>query len=98
MKPDALRTLDVEALITLRQQVDSLLSEKRSQLERMLSQINGETPVLKRQAVNRGTKVAAQYRSKKNPGLQWSGRGVLPKWMREEIKGTKLKKEDFRIS
>jgi len=25
------------------------------------------------------------------------GRGMLPTWMREEIKGTKLKKEDFLI-
>jgi hypothetical protein len=27
-----------------------------------------------------------------------SGRGVLPRWMREEMKGTKLSREDFRIS
>jgi DNA-binding protein H-NS len=28
----------------------------------------------------------------------WSGRGAMAGWMKEEMKGTKLKKEDFRIS
>ena len=38
-----------------------------------------------------------KYQSKKNKSLKWSGRGVTPVWMREEMKGTKLKKEDFAI-
>ena len=29
--------------------------------------------------------------------LKWSGRGMLPIWMREEMRGTKLTKEDFAI-
>lgn len=38
-----------------------------------------------------------KYRSRKNYALSWSGRGVIPVWMREEMKGTKLKKTDFLI-
>ena len=38
-----------------------------------------------------------KYRSKKHKRLKWSGRGMLPIWMREEMKGTKLTKEDFAI-
>ena len=38
-----------------------------------------------------------KYRSKKNARLKWTGRGMLPTWMREEMKGTKLTKEDFSI-
>jgi DNA-binding protein H-NS len=38
-----------------------------------------------------------KYRSKKNKSLKWTGRGMLPTWMREEMKGTKLKKDDFLI-
>jgi len=38
-----------------------------------------------------------KYRSKKNRQLKWSGRGLMPVWMREEMKGTKLTKEDFLI-
>jgi DNA-binding protein H-NS len=42
-------------------------------------------------------KAAPKYQSKKNKSLKWSGRGMLPVWMREEMKGTKLKKDDFLI-
>src|SRR2546423_6114155 len=34
-----------------------------------------------------------KYRSKKNPKLKWTGRGMLPVWMREEMKGTRLTKD-----
>ena len=38
-----------------------------------------------------------KYRSKKNRQLKWSGRGLMPIWMREEMKGTKLTKDSFLI-
>jgi len=38
-----------------------------------------------------------KYQSKKNKSLKWTGRGMLPVWMREEMKGTKLTKENFLI-
>ena len=38
-----------------------------------------------------------KYQSKKNKSLKWTGRGMLPTWMREEMKGTRLTKEDFLI-
>jgi len=46
-----------------------------------------------------GTRAKAKpkYQSKKQKSLKWSGRGMLPVWMREEMKGTKLTKEDFAI-
>lgn len=43
-------------------------------------------------------KAAPKYQSKKNGQLKWSGRGMTPIWMRNEMKGTKLKKEDFLIN
>ena len=42
-------------------------------------------------------KPAPKYQSRKNPRLKWTGRGMLPVWMRDEMKGTKLKKDDFLI-
>jgi len=42
-------------------------------------------------------KPAPKYQSKKDARLKWTGRGMLPTWMREEMKGTKLTKEDFSI-
>jgi DNA-binding protein H-NS len=42
-------------------------------------------------------KPAPKYQSKRDKSLKWTGRGMLPTWMREEMKGTKLTKEDFAI-
>jgi len=45
----------------------------------------------------KGRKVPPKYRSKANPTLTWAGRGATPRWMREEMKKRKLKKEAFLI-
>jgi DNA-binding protein H-NS len=37
------------------------------------------------------------HRSKKNRNLTWSGRGSMPRWMKEEIKALKLKPDAFLI-
>jgi DNA-binding protein H-NS len=42
-------------------------------------------------------KPAPKYQSRKNPRLKWTGRGMTPVWMRDEMKGTKLKKDNFLI-
>lgn len=42
-------------------------------------------------------KALPKYQSKKNRSMKWSGRGLMPVWMREEMKGTKLTKDDFLI-
>src|SRR3954470_3430579 len=42
-------------------------------------------------------KAKPKYQSKKTRGLKWSGRGMLPTWMKEEMKGTRLTKDDFLI-
>lgn len=52
-------------------------------------------PPKARKSATKGTKVAAKYRHPET-GQTWSGRGILPKWMTEEIaKGRK--REDFAI-
>jgi DNA-binding protein H-NS len=38
-----------------------------------------------------------KYRSKAHPHTTWSGRGMTPIWMRQEMKGTRLEKNDFLI-
>jgi DNA-binding protein H-NS len=38
-----------------------------------------------------------KYQSKKDKSLKWTGRGMLPTWMRDEMRGTKLTKESFLI-
>jgi DNA-binding protein H-NS len=45
----------------------------------------------------KGHKVAPKYRSKKDLKLTWAGRGAIPRWMRDEMKAKKLKKDAFLI-
>ena len=99
--------MSVDSLLRLRDQIGAILSSKAAALQNQLSQLgqgnsvgNGKRrgrPPGKRHAL-KGTKVAPQFRSKKNPKLTWSGRGAMVGWMKDEMKGTKLKKEDFRIT
>ncbi|WP_458180976.1 H-NS family nucleoid-associated regulatory protein [Bradyrhizobium sp. 14AA] len=37
------------------------------------------------------------HRSKKDRKLTWTGRGSMPRWMREEMKALKLKPDAFLI-
>ena len=87
------------------------VSEQRAYFEEKLSELTGFGAAKKRgrpagsgnaaskKSKKKGTrkKAAPKYRSRKDPKVLWSGRGVTPVWMREEIKGTKLKKDDFLI-
>ena len=42
-------------------------------------------------------KAEPKFQSKQDKRLKWTGRGMLPVWMREEMKGTKLTKDSFLI-
>jgi DNA-binding protein H-NS len=86
----------VEALFKLRDDVAKAIKQKAAALERQLSVLHGKAPDRHRRSEKRA-KVAAQFRSRKDPQLTWSGRGVIPRWMKAEMKGTKLTKENFRI-
>jgi DNA-binding protein H-NS len=99
--------MSIDALLKLRDEVGAILSSKATELQRQLARLGGGDgvdsgkrrgrPPGKRSAL-KGKKVAPQFRSKKYPKLTWSGRGAMAGWMKEEMKGTKLKKEDFRIA
>jgi DNA-binding protein H-NS len=102
--------MDVGAL---RQYIEKLqgvlsrkVSEQRAYFEEKLSELTGLGAPKKRgrpagsgTAKRKGTrrKATPKYRSRKDPKVMWSGRGVTPVWMRDEMKGTKLKKDDFLI-
>ena len=83
------------------------VSEQRAHLQSQLAQLGGYISKKTSTAVSvakmgRGRKAKRakpkpKYQSKKNKSLKWTGRGVTPVWMREEMKGTKLTKDDFLI-
>lgn len=100
-----LKTMDVSALLALRLKIDAILAAKRREFENALAAL-GEHKVGNGKSANGMTvktrkgkraKAKPKYQSKKNKSLKWSGRGMTPIWMREEMKGTKLKKENFLI-
>jgi DNA-binding protein H-NS len=103
-----LKTMDVSALLDLRGKIDAILSGKRKELQEQLAAFepnggghvaNPRTAPLKVSNGKAGkrAKAAPKYQSKKDKSVKWSGRGMTPIWMREEMKGTKLKKDDFLI-
>jgi DNA-binding protein H-NS len=96
----------------LRQHIERLqgllnqkVSEQRAYFEEKLSELSGfastkASGMMRAIGGRKGTRRKAEpkYRSRKNSKIVWSGRGMTPVWMREEMKGTKLKKDDFLIN
>src|SRR3954470_6892182 len=83
------------------------VNEQRSYFEAQLAQLGGyvsRKASAAAKAVTPGNgrtgkraKPKPKYQSKKNKSLKWTGRGMTPVWMREEMKGTKLTKDSFLI-
>jgi DNA-binding protein H-NS len=104
MPKQNLASMPIDALIMLRDEVGAVLSRKVSDLKGQLAQLNGwgKSKISNGKADGRGKslkgrKVAAKYRSRKDPKLTWAGRGATPVWMRDEMKAGKLKKDAFLI-
>jgi DNA-binding protein H-NS len=99
MPKQNLASMSVDQLLKLRDEVAEALNRKASELKKELSRLgsaNGRAGAGMRRTTA-GRRVAPKYRSRKDASLTWSGRGAIPRWMREEMKGTKLKKENFLI-
>ena len=99
MAKNNLASMTVESLFKLRDDVAQAIAQRAADLRKQLSQLTGSEAPRGAKVRNgrKGRKVAPQFRSKKDSSLVWSGRGALPRWMKAEMKGTKLKKESFRI-
>jgi DNA-binding protein H-NS len=86
----SLKGMNVEALMSLRDQVDKRLLECRGELEKQLAALSPKGTA----ASLKGRKVPPKYRSPS--GETWAGRGAKPKWMVEALKKGK-KVDDFLI-
>jgi DNA-binding protein H-NS len=83
------------------------VAEQRSFLQGKLSELSGYVSSKATGAyravmptpskAGKRAKAQPKYQSKKDRSIKWSGRGMTPNWMKEEMKGTKLKKDDFLI-
>ena len=92
-KPN-LSSVSIDALLKLRDEVETAISRRAKELQDQLSRL-GRAPGLRGgQSTLKGRKVAAKYRDKS--GNTWAGRGAQPVWLREKLKaGAKL--EDFAV-
>jgi|SRR4029453_1826594 DNA-binding protein H-NS len=88
-----LKGMNVEALMSLRTQIDKRLLEYRTELEKQLEALSPSKRKSKSSAL-RGRKVPPKYRSPS--GETWAGRGARPRWMVEALKRGK-KADDFLI-
>src|SRR3954465_9847165 len=87
-----LKAMDIDGLLALRREVDTRLAEERKQLEGRVARLSNDSagggggrPGGGGKS-SKGGKIAPKYRSRKDPGLTWAGRGFTPRWMREEMK------------
>jgi DNA-binding protein H-NS len=88
-----LKGMNVQALMSLRKQVDKRLLELRTELQKQLAALEpkGKSRI---SSSLKGKKVPPKYRSRS--GETWAGRGAKPRWLVAAIKGGK-KLDDFLI-
>jgi DNA-binding protein H-NS len=97
----ALKSMSIEKLVALRDQVEAALSskvlEQRRALESELSKLGRFEGRKSSSKVARGGGVAPKYRNPENPAETWAGRGLKPRWLTAAIKSGK-QPEDFLIA
>ena len=94
MPSQSLKGMNVEALMSLRDQVDKRLLELRSELEKQLAALGGAKSKASGRSSLKGKKVPPKYRSPS--GETWAGRGAKPRWLVAALKKGK-KIESFLI-
>ena len=96
----ALKSMSIEKLAALRDQVEAALSskflEQRRSLESSLSKLGRFQGGKPSKAVRGYGGVAPKYRNPENPAETWAGRGLRPRWLTAALKSGK-KIEDFLI-
>lgn len=107
MASSNLRSMDVDALLTLRSEIDKHLTERQRELEQQLSRLRGSSGAESSSSRARtstkgarshplkGAKVPPKYRGPE--GETWAGRGAQPRWLTEALKGGRSA-EEFLIN
>ena len=88
--------MSIDALLTLRENVEKALSGRAKELQDQLSRLGREvgSKTRVRGSSLKGRKVAVKYRDRS--GNTWAGRGAQPVWLQEKLKGG-AKLEDFAV-
>jgi DNA-binding protein H-NS len=99
--PVNLKSMSVDKLSKIKEQVDAALaakvSEERRVLQAELTKLSRYDGSGIRQKIGAGRgRVAPKYRNPDNPTETWAGRGLRPRWLAAALKSGK-KLEDFSI-
>lgn len=106
MKAARLTTLPLDQLLAIRDRINTiiakLVAKERERIQAELAALGGDRPWRGRPPKSNGNerkqkraKAPIKYRGPKR-GEKWSGRGMMPLWMRAYIKAGK-KKESFLV-
>jgi DNA-binding protein H-NS len=103
MKPHDLKSMSMEELWSLHEQVATVLarriSAEKARLEQRLRQL-GQGVLTSDEHVSSARrpypKVVPKYRNPKRPSETWAGRGKQPRWLTAQLRSGK-KLDDFRI-
>jgi DNA-binding protein H-NS len=102
-RPKSLAKMSLDALIDLRDSVTAAISDQAESLRAQLASLTGGGGSVEsgkrrgrppKGSKLKGRKVAPKYRDRS--GNTWSGRGAVPRWMRDAMKGG-AKRDDFLI-
>jgi DNA-binding protein H-NS len=101
MNIKSFKTMSIDKLVKLRDQVDAVLNAKIAEERRTVEHRLGRLDRLAASGSRmkgRGLRgaVAPKYRNPENPAETWAGRGLKPRWLETAIKSGK-KLEDFSI-
>jgi DNA-binding protein H-NS len=88
-----LSAMSVDALLSLREDINKILDRKANELRSQLSML--DRPAIQRGSGLKGRKVPPKYRSPS--GETWAGRGARPRWLVAALKKGK-KVEHFLIT
>jgi DNA-binding protein H-NS len=86
--------MNIDALLKLRDDVGTVLSDRRQELETQLQRLDGKARRSPQRSL-KGVKVAPKYRSPN--GETWAGRGAMPRWL-VALKKEGHKPEQFLIA
>jgi DNA-binding protein H-NS len=97
-----LKSMSIEKLTSLKDQVDSILYTKVVDERRILDAELGRlsrlsTSQLRSNGLGARAPVAPKYRNPENPSETWAGRGLKPRWLAAALNGGK-KLEHFSIT
>jgi DNA-binding protein H-NS len=99
MKSHAIESMSIGELLSLHEEVSSILArkleEEKARLEERLRRL--KSPISPNRPRRPYPKVLPKYQNPKNPAEKWSGRGKLPRWVQAQLMAGK-KLEHFLIA